>query len=275
MSVNKKAFNDEMQQRGGYAIVPNEIWERKDLDRTAKVIWCYILSRKANWQSSRNNISKNLHIHHATVTKYIAQLESLGLLKKTVGANSSWDFEIIQPSQWLPEPGNTKLAQYIPHTTSDTSSVLPVVHPVDHTQEYNTNNTSSLASKRSEKRGSSLKKEKVQSSPMSKKISPPKTNSIAADPKTTCPEYLNKASAWYQHYLKSGINESTFNSLPEEIKSGLYAQTQKLVSGVRMNNGRISDASDAKDQFVSTLEAYRQKQSPTAIQDEDDIKFDL
>ena len=39
-------------------------------------------------------------MHHETVSKYIAQLESLNLIKKTIGTGKSWDFEIIRPSDW-------------------------------------------------------------------------------------------------------------------------------------------------------------------------------
>lgn len=137
MSVNKKSYNDEMQERGSYAIIPNEIWERSDLDHTAKVIWCYVLSRKADWQSSRNNIARNLNIHKDTVTKYLIQLENMNLLKHTVGSNNSWDFEIIAPSNWIPETSGTKSAQAIPQPTGGLKFGPLVGHPAGHTQEDN------------------------------------------------------------------------------------------------------------------------------------------
>lgn len=125
-------------------------------------------------------------------------------------------------------------------------------------------------------------KETIGSNPEKQKLPPhsfpPEKVRITPKPSQAVPElppYKVKASPWYQHYLKSPINEEVFNSLPEEIKSGLYAKTLQLASGVRMSNGRISDATDAKDQFVTAIEAHRQKNSSHPAFSEDDIKIEL
>lgn len=102
MAVDKNQYNNSITARGSFAMVPNELWERDDLDHTAKVIWCYILSRDPKWDSSRNNVARNLGMDGKTVTKYLKQLVQVNLLQVRKGANNSWDFEIIPPAQWGP-----------------------------------------------------------------------------------------------------------------------------------------------------------------------------
>lgn len=293
MSVNKKSYNDHMQERGAYAIVPNEIWERNDLDHTAKVIWCYILSRKADWNSSRNNIARNLSMSVNTVSHYVEQLKALNILSVTNSPQGSWNFEIIAPDQWLPESNKgaeSKQIQITERSTPESKSDLGLNQNLIHTQEYNTNNTI-LSSREASKVSSSLKKEMKIVSPAEAKgdqrkddkihvpsdkdikLSPDSAVKSVAQPKL--PDYAVKTSNWYQHYLKSPINEEVFKSLPTEIQSSLYAKTLQLVSGVRMSNGRISDATDAKDQFVTALEAYRQKNNPDKVTSEDDFTFEF
>lgn len=62
------------------------------------------------------------------------------------------------------------------------------------------------------------------------------------------PCYLSKSSQWYQHYLKSSINEEIYNSLPNLTKELLYEKTLSLEK---------KDRSEAKDEFVSALQAYK------------------
>lgn len=99
--VNKNKYNDHIQERGLWAPLPNELWERTDIDAYAKVIWAYIVSRNATWSSSRNNISRNLGIDKETVTERINTLKERNMIKVTVGTGKSWSFEIIPPNQWV------------------------------------------------------------------------------------------------------------------------------------------------------------------------------
>src|SRR4051812_26054338 len=101
MSVNKKHITDFLLSRGKFTQVPNELWERRDLDFVQKSVWCYILSREANWSGSRNNLARNLHLGKDTVTEAINKLGSLSLLSKTSDPNTgAWNFEILPPDRW-------------------------------------------------------------------------------------------------------------------------------------------------------------------------------
>lgn len=116
MSINKSRYNDYMQQRGGYAVVPNEIWET-DLDPATKVIWCYLLSRTPTWDSSRNNLAANLGYHRNTVSSCVAELESRNMLRITSPGRQRWDFEILPPSEWkdvLALSGNRAKSEPVP-----------------------------------------------------------------------------------------------------------------------------------------------------------------
>ncbi len=78
MSIEKSAYLQELDDRGGYGRLPNEIWEMK-IDHIAKIIWAYLVSQKPSWDSSRNNISRNLDIHKDTVSKHVEALEQRSL----------------------------------------------------------------------------------------------------------------------------------------------------------------------------------------------------
>lgn len=99
MSINKRQYNDYYDSIGGWHRVPNEIWEI-NLDHTCKVIWCYLLSRDSNWDSSRNNIARNLNLHRNTVTLCIEKLENHNMVLKTSPGRQSWDFSILPPTEW-------------------------------------------------------------------------------------------------------------------------------------------------------------------------------
>lgn len=118
MSVNKKRINDYITARGGFTMVPNELWEL-NINTTAKAIWCYIFSRKASWQSSQNNVARNLKLHANTVAKHVPKLVELNMLKITKGTNNAFDYEIIPPNEWLtsatvikPDSGEPKGAHH-------------------------------------------------------------------------------------------------------------------------------------------------------------------
>lgn len=112
MSVNKKKYNDHIQERGSYAVIPNEIWEIEDVDHIAKIIFCYIVSRSASWSSSRNNIANNLNISRNTVTKYLDQLADFNLINVKKGTRNSWDFEINPPCDWVIPCTGSKLDRF-------------------------------------------------------------------------------------------------------------------------------------------------------------------
>lgn len=101
MSIAKSRYNDYYDSIGGFHRVPNDIWEVK-IDHTCKVIWCYLLSRPLNWDSSRNNIARNLEMSVNTVSACIAKLEANQMLIKTSRNGQNWDFEILPPSEWAP-----------------------------------------------------------------------------------------------------------------------------------------------------------------------------
>ncbi len=104
MSIEKSKYLQELDDRGGYGRLPNEIWEMK-IDHIAKIIWAYLVSQKPSWDSSRNNISRNLDIHKDTVSKHVEALEQLNMIKVIKGTNNAWSFEIVPPSGWLARAG--------------------------------------------------------------------------------------------------------------------------------------------------------------------------
>ena len=107
---------------------------------------------------------------------------------------------------------------------------------------------------------------------VSKNLSSKETsNSYPASKRTTpnsvsIPEWKVKSSRWYQHYLKSSINEDTFNSLPEITRQSLFDQTISLEQ---------IDRAEAKDRFLAGLIAFRSSQSPQVEVDLDSLDFGL
>jgi hypothetical protein len=99
MSVNKSKIQDEMQERGQYVTVPNELIEFNSISSYAKIIWVHIYSKMSDWKSSRNNIAKNLNMNATAVTNNCNDLVKFNMLKIT-STGQSWDFEIIPPSLW-------------------------------------------------------------------------------------------------------------------------------------------------------------------------------
>jgi hypothetical protein len=99
MSVDKKRFNDHIDERGRFSRIPNEIWEL-DIDHYEKLIWSYIASRPSWWKSSRNNIASNLRLTTKTASKHLKTLVSLNMLAIKENEFGAWDFEIIPPNEW-------------------------------------------------------------------------------------------------------------------------------------------------------------------------------
>jgi len=126
MSVNKKRINDRMTERGGFAMIPNEIWEIRDLDHTAKVIWCYIFSRAHTWQSSNANIARNLKLSTNTVALYVPKLVELNMIIVEKGANNANNFEIVPPELWCikTDGPQNQIDQTIPDCGTDPKKSL-------------------------------------------------------------------------------------------------------------------------------------------------------
>ena len=99
MSVNKNAINNQIQDRGKYSQVPNEIWEVKDITVYAREIWIYLLSCHPQWKGSIANLSRNLGFSLSTAKRAVEQLESFGMLK-TTQHNKGTDFDIRPSSEW-------------------------------------------------------------------------------------------------------------------------------------------------------------------------------
>lgn len=60
----------------------------------------YILSRRPDWNSSRNNVARNLNIKPDTATEHIKILEALNMLVVD-RTNESWSFEVCPPEDWI------------------------------------------------------------------------------------------------------------------------------------------------------------------------------
>ena len=98
MSLNKSRVTNALQGRGGFSIVPNELW-RLDIPTMAKTIWAYLLSQHPEWDCSRNNIARNLGIGRQTVTDLLNLLSGLGMVKVD-SSQKSWAIEMVPPSEW-------------------------------------------------------------------------------------------------------------------------------------------------------------------------------
>jgi hypothetical protein len=100
MSVNKNKINNFIQDRGGFTMIPNELYEIAELDFNDIVIWSYIYSRASGWASSQGNVARNLSLHPNTVAKHVVKLVELGMLATSQGANNAQNYEILAPDQW-------------------------------------------------------------------------------------------------------------------------------------------------------------------------------
>lgn len=87
-------------RKGYYAPIPNELFEATNVDHIAKLIWCYLFSKPENWNSSRNNLARNLGMTNNTVSAHIKQLESFNMVKVVNGERGAWDFVMLSPDEW-------------------------------------------------------------------------------------------------------------------------------------------------------------------------------
>lgn len=266
MSVNKNQIANQLQNRGQFAQIPNEIYKVLNLSNTARSIWIYLASEGPGWKSSYGNIARNMDLALNTVRTGIKELVDFNMVIVTAYAEGC-DFELISSDQWnvswkvVEDKPKTPIQNSTGAKSKDEQPLVQKTHKpiIKNCSTSNKTNTTILTNT----------PEASASGQVSDILSLKDKGSNNLHP------YKVKTSNWYQHYLKSPINEEVFKSLPEEIKSSLYAKTLQLVSGVRMSNGRISDATDAKDQFVTALEAYRQKNNPYKVTSEDDFTFEF
>lgn len=98
--IKKQVYLNHMVQRGQYSMVPNELYCAKELKGIAKLIWGYLIAQAPYWESSRNNIARNLGLWPQTVTKYLRQLETWNLLVITKGRRGAFDIQMLPPDQW-------------------------------------------------------------------------------------------------------------------------------------------------------------------------------
>jgi DNA-binding MarR family transcriptional regulator len=139
MSINKEHLNKYLKHRGSYAMIPNEIWEIKELDVYDKTIWSYLCSKKPEWSSSRNNIARNLDLSKDKVSSSIKKLIDYNMLELYEGSNKRWCFLIVTPNHW------TLLS-----ATSGPQRLPLVNDEVGHTKEYNNKNKNNFFSKEEE-----------------------------------------------------------------------------------------------------------------------------
>jgi hypothetical protein len=100
VGVDKSSIVNFIKERGGFTMVPNELWTVDHLDSIAKHIWCYIYSLPSDWSSSRNNLYRNLNMSNNTVSAHIEKLVGLNMLIIKKGKRNSWNFKILPPSCW-------------------------------------------------------------------------------------------------------------------------------------------------------------------------------
>lgn len=102
MSLGKNKVNAALQARGGFSIVPNELW-RMDIPYAAKTIWAYLLSQHPDWVCSRNNIARNLKLGRKGVTEMLKLLSDREMISIKVGKKSTWHIEMLPPESWKVE----------------------------------------------------------------------------------------------------------------------------------------------------------------------------
>ena len=100
MSVFKSKISDQLQNRGQFAQIPNEIYQVKELSNYARSIWIYLASEGPGWKGSYPNISKTLGFSVNTVRKSVKELEALNMLTAT-GHETGTDFELLSTDQWV------------------------------------------------------------------------------------------------------------------------------------------------------------------------------
>jgi biotin operon repressor len=134
MSVNKSKMDAYFRDRGHFVMVPNELWELKGVDQYSKVIWCYVYSQREDWASSRNNLARNLNMHHTTVSKHVEQLEAMGMLEVD-RTKESWSFTPLPPTNWDTECTGLKVSQATECTTTELKNSSLPSYSVSHTKD--------------------------------------------------------------------------------------------------------------------------------------------
>lgn len=100
MSLSKNKVNQALQSRGGFSIVPNELW-RLDIPYPAKTIWAYLVSQHPNWVCSRNNIARNLKLGRKSVTDMLKLLSDHKMIEVKVGKKGTWHIDMSPPDLWV------------------------------------------------------------------------------------------------------------------------------------------------------------------------------
>lgn len=103
MGILKTKFQEEMQHRGQFSIVPNEIHSRNlNIKYSCRMVWIYLLSQGSTWECSRNNISKNIGLSKDKVSEFLKALEKRKMISISVeGPSNKWHVEIYPPSEWI------------------------------------------------------------------------------------------------------------------------------------------------------------------------------
>lgn len=107
MNIDKSAYNNYLQERGGFAMPANELFEVK-IEILAKWIWYYILAQKPTWRSSRNNVARNLNLSVNTVSKHLITLEECGMLIVDRTNEGGLKFQFPPVSNWTDSEGNVE-----------------------------------------------------------------------------------------------------------------------------------------------------------------------
>jgi hypothetical protein len=149
MPVNKNRIRESIagHKRGNFSQIPNEIWELESIKPLTKLIWMYILSRRPDWNSSRNNVAKNLNIEPETASTHIKILEDLKMLIVN-RTNESWGFEICPPEDWIIQtdrslserkshPGGNPTQAEIPPTSERIDRLKRAEFPLTHNTNTN------------------------------------------------------------------------------------------------------------------------------------------
>ncbi len=126
-------------------MVPNQLWELKEVDQYSKVIWCYIYSQREDWASSRNNLARNLNMSVNTVTRHVESLEKLGMLVVD-RTHEAWSFTPLPPTNWISHCSGSDLIQITQCSTTESLSDPVPDQPVIHTKDSILNSSSKNSS---------------------------------------------------------------------------------------------------------------------------------
>jgi len=265
MSVNKNAISNQLQNRGEFAQIPNEVWQVKDLSLYARSVWIYLASEGPGWDGSYPNISRALDISVNTARKAVKELVTHNMLL-AISHKEGTDFELISSDQWkvtwtefyqrqLDKKANASSAsgQRKRRTGANASDAQGHMHPA-HSIQKESKRSNTINTPTAEAVGcSEVMVQNFEDRESDTQTFPPEPRGNARKPKDSLPDYQNKHSSWYLHYLKSELNRSTFLSLPEAAQKLLYDKSIKEAK---------TCGSEAKDNFVSTMIEFRNKRLP-------------